>query len=70
MMQLHFLLIELPATLHAASMILLPQAMLYTQQLLSIVTVDVVTLAPSLHAARCHIDVDGTDTDTFKDLHS
>ena len=70
MMHLQIILVKQPAAFFTTATVLLPYSMLHAQQLLSVVAVEVITLVSPFHAACCHIDVDGPDTETFEYFHN
>ena len=70
MVYLQFIFIELPATFHTASPALSPHLVLDAHQFLFVITVYIISLAPSFHAYCTHVNVNRTNINTFAKIHS
>ena len=69
-MHLQQLFVKLPAAFLTAATVPLPDLVLHAQDLLSVVTVEVITLVSPFHPVRRHIDAHRAYLDTLAELHT
>lgn len=69
-MHLQQLFVKLPAAFLTAATVPLPDLVLHAQDLLSVVTIEVIALVSSFHPACCHVDVHRPDSETLTKIHN